>query len=62
METVVSIHNESEYNEILRQAVAVIETARGKAARAIVSTSNEMHWRIGHCYMSANLTAHMEMA
>lgn len=47
METVVSIHNESEYNEILQQAVAVIETARGNAARAIVSTSNEMHWRIG---------------
>lgn len=47
METVVRIHNESEYNEILQQAVAVIETARGNAARAIVSTSNEMHWRIG---------------
>lgn len=47
METAVGIHNESEYNEILRQAVAVIETARGNAARAIVSTSNEMHWRIG---------------
>ena len=47
METIVRIHNESEYNEILQQAVAVIETARGNAARAIVSTSNEMHWRIG---------------
>lgn len=47
METAVGIHNESEYNEILRQAVAVIETARGNAARAIVTTSNEMHWRIG---------------
>ena len=47
METIVRIHNESEYNEILRQAVAVIENARSNAARAIVSTSNEMHWRIG---------------
>lgn len=47
METTIVIHNESEYNEILRQAVAVIETARGSAARAIVSTSNEMHWQIG---------------
>ena len=46
METIVRIHNESEYNEILRQAVAVIENARSNAARAIVSTSNEMHWRI----------------
>lgn len=47
IEITVAIHNESEYNEILRQAVAVIETARGNAARAIVSTSNEMHWQIG---------------
>ena len=47
METVVRIHNESEYNEILRQAVAVIENARSNVAHAIVSTSNEMHWRIG---------------
>lgn len=35
METVVRIHSESEYNEILRQAVAVIETARSNAARAM---------------------------
>lgn len=47
MEPVVRIHSESEYNEILRQAVAVIETSRDNAARAIVRTSNEMHWRIG---------------
>ena len=47
METAVCIHNESEYTEILQQAVAVIETARGNAARAIVSTSNDMYWRIG---------------
>ena len=36
METIITIHDESQYNEILRQAVAVIETARSKAARAIV--------------------------
>lgn len=47
MEQIISLTEESNYNEILQQAVAVIETARGKAARAIVSTSNEMHWRIG---------------
>ncbi len=47
METFVRIHNDSEYNELLQQAVAVIETARGNAARAVISTSNEMHWRIG---------------
>lgn len=43
METIIAIHNESEYNEILRQAVAVIESARIKVASAIVRTSNEMH-------------------
>lgn len=47
MEQIISLTEESNYNEILQQAVAVIETARGKAARAIVSISNEMHWRIG---------------
>lgn len=47
METIVTIHNESEYNDILRQAVAVIETARNNAARAIVGSANEMHWEIG---------------
>ena len=47
IETVVPSNQESEYQEILRQAVAVIEEARSKAAHAIVSTSNEMHWNIG---------------
>lgn len=47
MEHAISIHNESEYNEILQQAVALIETTRGAAARAVVSASNEMHWQIG---------------
>lgn len=47
METVVPYNQESEYQQILRQAVAVIENSRSKAARAIVSTSNEMHWNIG---------------
>ncbi|MBD5201241.1 MAG: DUF1016 domain-containing protein [Bacteroidales bacterium] len=40
-------HKESEYNDILRQAITVIETARNKAAHAIVGSSNEMHWEIG---------------
>ena len=47
METIISLSSESEYNEILRQAVAVIEAARNKVARAVVSTSNEMHWNVG---------------
>ncbi len=47
MGTSITLHNESEYNEILRQAVAVIEAARNKVARSIVGTSNEMHWEVG---------------
>ena len=47
METLVSINNQSEYSILLQQAVKVIETARNNVARAIVATSNEMHWEIG---------------
>lgn len=47
METVIPVNSESEYSEILQQAVALIETARNRVARAVVSTSNEMHWNIG---------------
>lgn len=47
METIMPVQSESEYTEILQQTVAVIEAARNKAARAIVGTSNEMHWEIG---------------
>ncbi|MDE5795035.1 MAG: DUF1016 domain-containing protein, partial [Muribaculaceae bacterium] len=47
METIIVTHSESEYNEILRQAVAVVESSRANVARAIVGASNEMHWRIG---------------
>ena len=47
MEQRINYTEEFQYSEILRQAVAVIESARSKVARAIVSTSNEMHWEIG---------------
>lgn len=47
MEHIISLSEESNYNEILRQAVAVIEAARSKVARSIVGTSNEMHWEVG---------------
>lgn len=39
--------HESEYTDILKQTISVIETARSKAAKVIVSTSNEMHWNMG---------------
>ena len=61
METVVRIHNESEYNEILRQAVAVIENAKSNAARVIVSTSNKCTGALASYYMSANSIAHTGM-
>lgn len=43
----ITIPEETNYNEILQQTVIVIENARTKAARAIVASSNEMHWEIG---------------
>ena len=47
METVILINNESEYQEILQQAVALIEATRNKIARTVVLSSNELHWEIG---------------
>ena len=47
MEQIISLSEESNYKEILQQAVAVIETSRTKAAKAIIASSNEMHWEIG---------------
>ncbi|MBD5367453.1 MAG: DUF1016 domain-containing protein [Bacteroides sp.] len=47
MEHVIPYTDELSYNEVLQQAVAVIENVRNKTARTIVSSSNEMHWEIG---------------
>lgn len=47
MDTSVTIHSISEYDEILRQAVAVIESSRNMVAKTIMSHINEMHWNIG---------------
>lgn len=47
IETAISHSSESEYNEILRQTVAVIEATRNKVARSVVTASNQMHWEIG---------------
>ena len=44
--TIATLHH-SEYNEILRQAVAVIKAARGKTAKVVMSYINEIHWNIG---------------
>ncbi len=47
MEQIIPLSEETQYNEILQQAVGFIETARAKVARTIVGASNEMHWNIG---------------
>lgn len=47
MKKITSVSEEANYGEILRQAVAVIETARNKVAGIVVGASNEMHWNIG---------------
>lgn len=39
--------NESEYNDILIQAVTVIEEARSTAARSVCTSANFAHWSIG---------------
>lgn len=38
---------ENEYNEILRQAVAVIENSRTILARQIAVTASNTYWEIG---------------
>lgn len=39
--------NESEYNEILLQAVAVLNNARGAVAQSISTISNTAYWQMG---------------
>ena len=39
--------NESEYNEILQRAVAVLDNARGTAAKSICTISNIAYWSVG---------------
>ena len=39
--------NESDYNEILLQAISVIDTARSTAAKSVSTTANLAHWSIG---------------
>ena len=52
----INIYNKDlEYQEILRQAVAVIKNARSKTAVAVVSNLNEMHWEIGQLLFDRKL-------
>ena len=43
----VSHINESAYNEILRQPVAVIDKARSSATKSVCTAANFAHWSIG---------------
>lgn len=38
---------ENEYNELLRQAVAVIENSRTSIALHLAATASKTHWEIG---------------
>ncbi len=38
---------ENDYNELLRQSVAVIENARTSIARHIANTASNTYWEIG---------------
>lgn len=46
MSAIITI-NEQDYNEILRQAVAVLENARATAAKSVCMAVNVAHWNIG---------------
>ena len=47
MEKEIALIQEQEYNEILRQAVAVIEGARTSVARHMAATASNTYWEIG---------------
>lgn len=50
---------ESEYDAILRQAVAVIDKTRVMVATTICSAIGTAHWEIGKCFTTRNLKANM---
>lgn len=62
METIINIHNESEYCEILQQTVAVIEAARFQVAHTIATSSNDMHWSIGKILHDRKLEGKLNIA
>ena len=52
----------SDYAEILRHAVAVIEHARTEIARHVNGYVSAAYWEIGQCFMSARLKVGMVAA
>ena len=54
----VSHINESAYNEILQQAVAVIDKARSTAAKSVCTAANLAHWSIGKMLHEQKVDGH----
>lgn len=50
--------NESAYNEILQQAVAVIDKARSSAAKSVCTVANFAHWSIGKMLHEQKVDGH----
>ena len=46
-EVIVTPFGESDYNELLRQAVAEIENGRRTLARQLTATVSNIHWSLG---------------
>lgn len=49
------IMDDSEYAQILQQAVSEIQTARTTVARQVNSTVNSVYWNIGKLLFNKNL-------
>ena len=49
------IINDSEYAQILQQAVSEIQTARTTVARQVNTTVNSVYWNIGKLLFDRNL-------
>lgn len=49
------IINDSEYAQILQQAVSEIQTARATIARQVNTTVNSVYWNIGKLLFDRNL-------
>lgn len=51
----IKIINDSEYAQILQQAVSEIRTARATVARQVTSSINSVYWNIGKLLFDRNL-------
>ena len=54
--------NESEYTEILLQAVALFDSARGTVAKSLSTVSNMAYWSMGKLLNERKLEGNTAMA